>query len=360
MCKGVEIDITGVNNHFFIDKNDVHDIIRKVAGGKVEQTPVSKLNLSEIETEIKKNIWIRDAESFIDNNGMLVVEIDEREPVARVFTTAGSTFYIDSSLMMLPLSEKFSARVPVFTNFPTEAKVLPRRDSSLLRDISLLSQYIHDDEFLMGMIDQVDINNYSFEFIPKVGNQVIVFGDGNDIDDKFSRMKLFYKQVMAKAGWNYYSVVNLSYNNQVVAKRRDAGDIVADSLRTMQLLKVIAERAKQMAEDSVLQAKAEKEFADSTMILQSVQRDEEPGGEQIELPREVVTEPVLPSPVAPKTSPVTPMEKKPVSQVRKEQEKKPVTVNKDKPKTINKTVTKQKPVPKATMPPKTEQPANDY
>ncbi len=292
LCKGVEIEIKGVNNHFFIDRNDVLAIIKKVAGGKVESKPVSSLDLSRIEREIRKDIWIRDAELYVDNNGMLMVEIDEREPVARIFTVQGATYYIDSSLMMLPLSEKFSARVPVFTNFPSETKVLHRRDSILLRYIADMSGHIHDDPFLMGMIDQVDIRDYNFEFIPKIGNQVIIFGDGTEMDKKFDRLKLFYKEVMAKAGWNYYSQVNVSYRNQVVAKRRDAADIVADSLRTMQLLRLIAERAERMAEDSLMQAKADKEFADSTMILQSLQRDEISEGEAIEIPSTVVTTPV--------------------------------------------------------------------
>ena len=56
--------------------------------------------------------------------------MQEREPVARVFTVAGSTFYIDDELTQLPLSEKFSARLPVFTNFPSDNKVLAKADSS--------------------------------------------------------------------------------------------------------------------------------------------------------------------------------------------------------------------------------------
>ncbi|MBK6829167.1 MAG: hypothetical protein IPG86_20990 [Chitinophagaceae bacterium] len=61
--------------------------------------------------------------------------VEEREPVARIFTSGGNTFYIDSSNTMLPLSEKFSARLPVFTGFPSEAKVLSKADSNLLNDI---------------------------------------------------------------------------------------------------------------------------------------------------------------------------------------------------------------------------------
>ena len=77
-----------------------------------------------METELEKNVWIKTAELFFDNNEILQVTVQEREPVARVFTPRGTTFYIDNELAMLPLSEKFSARLPVFTNFPSDKKVL--------------------------------------------------------------------------------------------------------------------------------------------------------------------------------------------------------------------------------------------
>ena len=72
----------------------------------------------------KKTQWIKKAELFFDNNNVLEVRITEREPIARIFTTSGSSFYIDSSLARLPLSDKFSPRLPVFTDFPTDVIVI--------------------------------------------------------------------------------------------------------------------------------------------------------------------------------------------------------------------------------------------
>ena len=81
---------------------------------------------------------------------------------------------------------------------------------------------------------------------------------------------------MVKAGWNNYSVINVQYKNQVVAKRRGAEDIVADSLRTLQLMNMIAERAKKEANDSlqIILPDNDRNTVDSTMIQQSIQRDD--------------------------------------------------------------------------------------
>ena len=43
---------------------------------------------------------------------MLKVNVDESEPIARIFTAMGKSFYIDSTGKRLPLSDKISAKLP--------------------------------------------------------------------------------------------------------------------------------------------------------------------------------------------------------------------------------------------------------
>ena len=276
-CKGIEITISGVNNNFFIDKKDVLAIINRFTDQAAEGKAIQSFNLRQMEAALEKDVWIKNAELFFDNNDILQANVEEREPVARIFTQAGNTFYIDSSAMMLPLSEKFSARVPVFTSFPSEAKILSTADSSLLFDIKNMSMQLQADSFLMAMIDQVDITpQRSFEMTPKIGNQLIEFGDASEPAAKFKKLKLFYKNIMVKAGWNRYSNINLQYDNQVVAKIRGKEDIATDSLRALQLMQIMAANAAKASADTVqsfLQDN-EKKLADTSLIQQSLQRDE--------------------------------------------------------------------------------------
>jgi cell division protein FtsQ len=276
-CKNIEIYIHGVSNNFFVDKKDILEAIAGVEGTGMVGKSIGSFNLKKLEAILKKNVWIKSAELFFDNNEILQVTVQEREPIARVFTTTGSTFYIDDELEILPLSEKFSARLPVFTNFPSDKKILVKADSNLLADVKTISLAVQKDSFSMAMIDQVDITAQRlFEMIPKFGNQLIVFGDATDVDIKLEKLKLFYKEVMVKAGWNKYSVINIQYKNQVVAKRKGAEDVAADWLRTMQIMKFIAERAQQLANDSLqmIQQDNSRNTTDSTMIQQSIQRDD--------------------------------------------------------------------------------------
>ncbi|HMX80009.1 MAG TPA: hypothetical protein PLG91_06845, partial [Ferruginibacter sp.] len=232
-CKGVEITIKGADANVFVDEADIMQGIRQVESGDPVGKPVGAFNLKMMEAQLEKNIWIKSAELFFDNNEVLRVNVQEREPVARVFTATGNSFYIDQELTMLPLSDKFSARLPVFTGFPSDARVLAPADSSLLAEIRDVSLAIQQDTFCMALIDQVDITDRrEFDMLPKVGNQLIRFGTGSDAEEKLNKLKLFYKEIMATTGLAEYSVISLQYKNQVVAKKRGAEDIAADAQRT--------------------------------------------------------------------------------------------------------------------------------
>ena len=369
-CKGIEINISGVNNNFFIDKNDVLAIINRFTDQAAEGKAMQSFNLRQMEADLKKDIWIKNAELYFDNNNILQADIEEREPVARIFTNAGNTFYIDSSGMMLPLSEKFSARVPVFTGFPSEAIILTPADSSLLFDIKNMSMQLQADSFLMSMIDQVNITpQRSFEMTPKIGNQLIEFGDASGTAAKFIKLKLFYKNIMVKAGWNHYSNINLQYDNQVVAKIKGKEDVAADSLRTLQLMQIMAANAAKASADSVqsFYQDNEKNSADTSLIQQSLQRDEiaEPSNSNtIEKPspKEKSTS-TLASPITTVAKPIVlkPIPAKPAINSTAM----PITKNTVPPKPVTKTVIKKPAIIKQIKKPDQKKPkavmkANDY
>ena len=250
-CLETDIHISGVQNNFFIDKKDVLDILQKVNKGKLENKPIRDFDLASMETALQKNKWVRKAELFFDNNNVLQVRVSEREPISRIFTDAGVSFYMDSTLKRLPLSDKFSARLPVFTNFPADIKIKSRKDSNLLRQIKVLSEYIVNHPFWMAQIEQIDITpEATFMLVPKLGDQLIDFGSADNYRQKFENLLTFYKQVESKAGWNMYSMIDLKYKGQVIGVRRGAAEIKTDSLRAIQIMKSIIANAQRHSNDS--------------------------------------------------------------------------------------------------------------
>jgi hypothetical protein len=236
---------------------------------------------------------------------------------------------------------------------------------------------IQQDSFLMAMIDQVDITpQRTFELMPKIGNTIIALGDGEDAEEKFTKLKMFYKEVIAKAGWNKYSLVDVQYKGQVVAKRKDRAEVVADSMKTLQLMQTIASNAERMANDSLMAMiqDNDRNTTDVNIIEQSVQRDDEGEAEPDEtaaiLKQAVI--PVKDNPLE-KPAPAAEAREKKASllKVKATVAKKPavtkpavirptVSATAAKPKPVTKTTTVNKPKP-ITQKPKAVMPAkNDY
>lgn len=220
-CKGVDIEILDVKNNLFADKNDIKGMLQHISP-VITGRPIGEFDLLKMEKTLEGNVWIKDAELFFDNNEVLRVKVKEREPMARIFTTTNKSYYIDKDFVRLPLSTKFSAQVPVFTGCPLDKTKWNKEDSVLLQQVKSISEFVSNDSFWAAQIEQVNYNAAkTFELVPSVGDHIIVLGDGNDLERKFNNLYLFYKEVLAKTGWNTYSLINIQYKGQVVATRKN-------------------------------------------------------------------------------------------------------------------------------------------
>lgn len=276
-CKGVRVEIFGDNLNYFVNKNDVYNVVKKYGGDTTINSPIASINLKQIEQDLKKLIWIQTAELFFDNNNILKISLKESMPVARVFTNVGNSFYVDSTSKLLPISAKFSARLPVFTGFVGNGVTITKADSVCLKEIKQISIKIINDSFLMAMIEQINIlpEGY-YEMIPKVGNQIIVLGDAKNVDTKFEKLKLFYKKVTPVVGWNKYSKINLQFENQIVTSLKGVEEAYSDSIKTLELIKYVAENAARNSSDSTqIFAPDNVRKTEEKIIASSAEREDE-------------------------------------------------------------------------------------
>ena len=153
VCKGLKIEISGAGNNFFIDKQDIKELIQQQLGQKIIGRSIRDFNLEKMESELKKDVWLKKAAIFFDNNGVLCVEIQQREPLARVFTLNGESFYLDDSSKVLPLSSRHTARLPVFTGFSGSLNHLQKSDTIVLESINRMGEFILKDSFLYSDIN---------------------------------------------------------------------------------------------------------------------------------------------------------------------------------------------------------------
>lgn len=229
-CKGVEVSINNDGETISVKKADVLKAIQRTAGGSVMNKPFGDMNLGAMEKTLEANPWIRDAELYLDTKDVLHVSVWEREPFARVFTTTGGSFYIDSSGFQLPLLTTYSVKLPVVTGF-TASKRFSAKDSATMQSLKNLILTIGKDSFWTAQVGQIDITpERKFELVPLIGSHIIRLGYAENVEQELSNLLLFYKKVLPKAGLTKYSVLDAEFDGQIVALRRGQVSTV-DSLQ---------------------------------------------------------------------------------------------------------------------------------
>ncbi len=223
-CKGITVETVG-DDHFFVTEKEVVQLLN--ANGSIQGSAIAGIKVNMLEKRLENDKWIKNAELYVDNNQQLQVVIEENEPVARIFTVGGQSYYIDSSCTRLPLNNKVSVRVPMITNFPSDRMRWSNADSALMADIKNMMVYINNHSFWKAQVAQVHINNNrELELVPTIGSHVVLFGKPTDVDAKFNRLYSFYKQVWVNIGLEKYTTLNVRYRGQVVATKK-GNDIVA-------------------------------------------------------------------------------------------------------------------------------------
>lgn len=224
-CKGVVVHIKSNEQGHYISDQEILNRVSNNDPSKLKGKDLRRFNLSALETILERHLWIRNAELFFDSKHILHIDVEERIPVGRVFCIDGESFYVDELGLQLPANGNQIADVPVFTGFPVVTKPLLSKDSVLLMQVRDVGAFILKNEFWSAQIEQIHIDQYSMELIPKLGKHQILFGEGKQVEQKFKRLLLFYNKVLRKAGWNYYSVLDLRYDKQIVGLRRDSASL---------------------------------------------------------------------------------------------------------------------------------------
>lgn len=232
VCNKIVINIDDSLGNSFVQQGDIEKLIRDKFG-KIEGNSLTSINISLLEKIIDGNPFVLKAQVFSTVDGNLIVEVKQRTPLVRVINTLNESFYIDDNGVFMPMSDKFSAHVPVANgnifNRETEQRIrkITEKDTrdttfspTLLEKIFMVCDYTHNHEFWNAQIEQVFINaSGEIELIPRVGKQTILFGNEKDIEEKFSKLYTLYREGFSKTGWNQYKTINVTFKDQVVCSK---------------------------------------------------------------------------------------------------------------------------------------------
>jgi cell division protein FtsQ len=198
--------------NLFVSYETVNKLLIQNLEGYNNQSK-ENINLNNLEGFLQRNEMIENAEIFLTLSGELGAIITQRTPVLRVANET-ETYYYDKLGAKMPLSDNYSARVPITTD------TISGKDGF---DMISLSNTIRNDEFLKKQIIGIDrikgVKKDQFELKTRVGDQKIIFGDLSRMEEKIAKLKVFYQKIMLDSTITDYKTINLKFYNQIVCEK---------------------------------------------------------------------------------------------------------------------------------------------
>lgn len=213
VCKLVNVRILDDDNVKILDKNTVSNFIFKSKYNPVDKQ-IANLQTEKLENELLEKIpTIKSVECYITQSNTMNVDIHQRVPKFRVMTAA-ENYYVDSEGKIFPVSTNFSAYVPVVSGVVTK--------TFATKKLPPLIDFIEKSTFWNAQIEQIYVvDNKEIELVPRIGSEIIFFGDLTDIEKKFEKLQTLYTEGFSQIGWNRYKSIDLRFEDQVVCTKID-------------------------------------------------------------------------------------------------------------------------------------------
>ncbi len=204
-----------------LDVEAIRALLTKSFGITFTGRTVGEIDIRRIEAVLEQDPFVKTAEVWVDAKYILHILLYPREPILRIMDGKGQDYYLDIEGNRIPKSKKFWARTLVATgDIPPHVPDFKQRKKYLLKDLYFLALDILEDPYMRGLTEQIHLQNGNFTLYPKVGNQRILLGKYEKIEDKFERLKRFYERVLPARGLERYQSIDLRFDGQVVCKKR--------------------------------------------------------------------------------------------------------------------------------------------
>lgn len=211
VCRGVFVEISDSASLRFISEREIIRLLDRENLNPVGST-MKNIRLDGLESLLRKQPRIKRAECFKTPNGKVGIVIMQREPVLRVMT-GGQGFYIDSDGEIMPVSNEYTAYVPIATG-----SISVNLAKNGLYDFAM---FLRKHKFWNAQVEQIYVDgNEEIELVPRVGDHVILLGSLENYEYKLEKLYSVYKNGFSRTGWNKYRTINLKFDNQVVCVKR--------------------------------------------------------------------------------------------------------------------------------------------
>ena len=211
-CSGMELVINDSIDYGFISKREVLRLLNSKKLSPIGKN-ISDINIRQLEDELKQHPLIGNAECYHTPGNRIGIEITQRIPILRVMAANGEHYYIDEKGKTMPIPNS-AANVAIVTGYADKAFAT--------KELYEFGMFLQNHPLWKAQIQQINVTPAKeLELVPQVGDHIIFLGKPNNYENKFERLKTFYKKGLNEIGWNKYSRISLEFENQIICTKKE-------------------------------------------------------------------------------------------------------------------------------------------
>lgn len=212
VCSGISVLVTDSASTNFVTaaevKRDLGTLFSDAPGKRL-----TSLDTHAIVQRLDSIDKIEDATAIIYTDGSVEINVNPMRPVARIFSDSQPSFYINRQGKRILATARYHVNVPVISlngpESPTPQQMLPL--------VAFLNEHPRWDS-LVTHIKASSPNDIIL--VPMIHGHVLNIGSLNNLQSKFDRIEMAYRQIFPIKGWDFYDTVSVKWNGQIVATRR--------------------------------------------------------------------------------------------------------------------------------------------
>jgi len=227
LCRGVNITVNNSDSagKQFVSAEELAHEIGDLPQ-KAKKMTLASINTQDIRRTLLSLDKVEDVQVLRLTDGTIDITAQPIVPVMRVFDN-GKSYYINKDGKRVSANARYHKDVPIVEGHfdPADTVFTPQ---SLLP----LINYISSDSIWNAFISMVKVKSPNdIILVPVIREHVINIGTPNNFDDKFSRLKKFYTEVLPRQGWEKYDTLTLKWRGQLVASKRKRHSAPVESIK---------------------------------------------------------------------------------------------------------------------------------
>lgn len=219
-CSKLEVNVHTQNESVMLTQNDVEKMLAK-ADIETVGKKMKDVDLASITSLLKANPYVQEI-NFVHFAGTkLVIDYTLRTALLHVYTNDGDEYFLDPEGALMPYTLKMTDFLAIANGSIHQHYKKGATANKELTPVLELAKLIDQDSFLKSQFRQIYRNaNNQLELVSTIGNQIVLFGNTDNAEEKLENLRHVYQQGIPRKGFDQYAQLDVRFKNRIIAQHR--------------------------------------------------------------------------------------------------------------------------------------------